>query len=290
MTMLECGETVNGYKVLRALSSGAEGCAFEAKCQKTNDSVFLKQFTRVRPSSENGRTFKRIQDELLARLANLTSHYVRRVQEVFVHDNSYCQIADWIDGVTLADAINAMDGVHRRLHATQLATAVRQVHEAGIAHLCLSPSDVFIECRPIAPGNRVIRVIDFDAAHLDGMENLDVVGKPGYASPEHFPGFRHKLGPPSQASDVFALGILLYQLLGGTYPFDFPPGLGFVDQLRWQKDFLKDAGLRPLTDLDGSIATDVADVVNRCMSLWPKERPIAAEVEDVLQSNMNLKT
>lgn len=126
---------------------------------------------------------------------------------------------EWIDGHTLAHVLEHGDAPTQdrslELVAT-LAEALQAAHEAGIVHRDLKPSNIML--RP--DGQPVI--IDFGTAkRFDNTETLltltgSIVGTPGYMAPEQITSHAGEIGP---ASDVYSLGVVLYELLGGSPPF-----------------------------------------------------------------------
>ncbi len=136
---------------------------------------------------------------------------------------------EWLDGHTLADALAAtgplpLDRVEPVMR--QLLAAVETLHARGVIHADLKPENVML-C-PYVGGERV-RLLDLGAAHVDGVGAVargEVFGTPGYVAPELVEG-----GDVSPATDVYALGVLLFAMLTGRPPF---PGTELLDVVHRQ--------------------------------------------------------
>jgi serine/threonine protein kinase len=291
MPVFKVGATVNGYKLIRCLSdqAGAEGIPFEARAPDGRQ-VFIKQFLRHKPRSPEGATFLRIQKELKNKLS-LIPRFVSTIEAVFEHDNSFVQVAEWVDGTSLSSAGEELSFEQRYLNATLLAFAVKTVHQQGIAHLDMKPDNVIIERRRVEDESggiefiEVVRVIDFDAAVIEGIpRTTDCLGTVLYMSPEHV---RPKsLGLPGRPADVFSLAIMISELLTGYYPFE-------VDDFQEDNYFsrrkfietVKARRVKSLHHLSRAIPTEVSRLIADCLALHPEDRPTAEQVHDCLIKN-----
>src|SRR4051812_7203137 len=137
-------------------------------------------------------------------------------------------VMELLEGRTLRDVLAReapLDAARAVSMTLQTAAAVGAAHEAGIIHRDLKPANIFIVQRKDAPP--FVKVLDFGIAKL-AAEALDgdddpptltqvgaMIGTPRYMSPEQCEGV--KLAP---ASDVYSLGIILYEMLTGTTPFN----------------------------------------------------------------------
>ncbi|MBX7222921.1 MAG: protein kinase [Blastocatellia bacterium] len=160
---------------------------------------------------------------------------------------------------------------------TPVCSALAEAHRQGLIHRDIKPDNIFLH--RTAEGE-VVKVLDFGIAKLVGEEtgpdNLrltatgGIIGTPMYMSPE-----RLSNAPYGEKSDVYSLGIVLYECLTGQTPFEgFADGIGslILAHLRMPPP--------PLTDLIPGLPEDVQHVILRALSKNPDERPTATELAD----------
>lgn len=151
----------------------------------------------------------------------------------------------------------------------QICAAVAAAHEAGIIHRDLKPGNIFVVQRKHAPP--IIKVLDFGIAKLateqDGREVKNItqtgvmIGTPRYMSPEQCDGA--ELTP---ASDVYSLGVILYEMLTGTTPFSGPTPLAVA--LKHSSEMP-----RPPREFVPTIPQPLEDLVLRALEKKPEDRP-----------------
>ena len=291
MPVLKVGDEIKGFKLVRSLGelAGAEGIPFEGKAPD-GSKVFIKQFLRHKPRSPEGPVFLKIQMELKTRLATI-SRFVSTIKEVFQHENSFVQVAEWVVGTSLSEMSEKLSFEKRYLIATLISFAVKSVHQVGIAHLDLKPGNVMIERRRLEDERKggdiveVARLIDFDAAVIIGTPRTsDCLGTPPYMSPEHI---RPKeFGLPERPADVFSLAIMIYELLVEYFPFeidDFNED-GYFSRKKFI-EVVKAHRITPLHHLNRNISAEVSEVIDACLVLNPEERPGADQIHDCLIKN-----
>jgi serine/threonine-protein kinase len=223
---LSANKTVSHYRILQALGAGGMGEVYLAEDSRLDRKVALKLlpqgFTR---DQERLRRFERE-----ARLVSALNHpNILTIHEVGIADETHFIAAEFVDGQTLRELLRGVRlGLSESLEfAIQIASALSAAHEAGIVHRDLKPENV------MARRDGIVKVLDFGLAKLTEGEisaEMDVesaslqkvttepgtvLGTPRYMSPEQARG--QKL---DARSDVFSLGVVLYEMLTGRPPFD----------------------------------------------------------------------
>jgi eukaryotic-like serine/threonine-protein kinase len=197
------------YRPMRPLGSGGSGSVWLALDERNGLDVALKIIAR------EGKAAARAEREALA-ARRLRHDRCVRAYDVG-HDPSHVYIAyEYVPGRTLretirTDDLSESDAVEI---AAQVLDALAHAHRAGIVHRDVKPANVLVEDR-----NEVsVRLLDFGLAQFDGADTLTAVGDvPGtlaYIAPERLDG-----GDATPQSDVWSVGVLLWEILADRHPF-----------------------------------------------------------------------
>ena len=213
------GATVGGkYTLLREAGMGGMGAVWVARNETTGGEVAVKFLL---PSAQwSPSLLARLRQEARA-TASLSHRGVVRVFDlVEAPDGQLFLVLELLHGHTLAERIDAQERIEPseavRI-ALDLLSALEHVHGAGIVHRDIKPPNVFLATDP--DGVVTPKLLDFgvsktrfDAPSLTIRGEL--VGTPSYMSPEQATGM-----PVDARSDIFAMGILLYEMISGKNPF-----------------------------------------------------------------------
>jgi len=261
------GSRLSHYVVEVLLGEGGMGAVYRARDTLLNRSVALKVLSSSAGDSEARR---RVLREARAACALnhpnvVTVHAVEQEADVdFI-------VMEWIDGAPLASSIPPRGlPVQAALdYGIQIASALAVAHDAGLIHRDVKPGNVMVTPDGIA------KVVDFgiarqtarpdDATRLLTFEHTGAIdaaltGTPGYLSPEQIQG-----KPPSPRSDVFALGVLLFEMLTGQQPFHGDTTWSKIDSTIHQEP-------PPLRSLRSEIPDALARIVAQCLSKTPEQR------------------
>jgi len=213
------GQRLGAWEVVRAIGAGGMGEVFEAR---RADGTFegraaVKVLKRGMDSSAVLQRFA-LERQALARLSH--PHIARLLDAGASGDGLPYFVLEYVDGQPIDEAAKPLPLPQRLALFLQLADAVAHAHRNLLVHRDLKPSNVLVD----AQGQ--VKLLDFGIAKaldpLEGLQQKDsgnttVAGQrpytPNYASPEQVRG-----EPVSTATDIYSLGVLLYQMLTGTRP------------------------------------------------------------------------
>ncbi|MCB0165679.1 MAG: protein kinase [Anaerolineae bacterium] len=219
------------------------------RVQYTRDPAFLVNFHREAQSA-----------------AKLSNPYIVAVYDFGQFNNRPYIVMEWVPGFDLRTILNNQGKipVEQAVEFTiQVCSAVGTAHRAGLVHGDLKPGNILIT------PNKQAKVADFGLARALGESAMDegevVWGTPAYFAPEQASGDR-----VLPATDVYAIGIILYEMLSGRVPF-----VGVDDQDVARKQ-IYEAHI-PVDKLDRQIPEPLARIVDAAMAKNPNERFLTAD-------------
>jgi serine/threonine protein kinase len=248
------------YRVERIIGRGGMGLVAEATHVGLGNRVALKFLAEDMASDQTA--LARFRREAQA-AAQLRSEHVCRVFDVGVEGKTPFIVMELLQGTDLArlSKVRALDPATAALYVKQACVGLAEAHAAKIVHRDLKPGNLFLTRR--ADGSPLIKVLDFGVAKAPSDDDVkltgtaNVVGSPGFMSPEQFRSSRTVDG----RSDVWSLGVILYKLVSGRLPFK---GDGFAE---FALAITRDA-VPPL----GEAPSAFQAVVARCLEKDPAHR------------------
>jgi serine/threonine protein kinase len=265
--------TIAGYEILGRLGRGGMGVVYQAWQQKLNRLVALKMVRAGMDARPEELT--RFQVEAVA-VARLQHPNIVQIYEVGEQEGGPYFVMEYVDGGNLAQMLQGTPlPVHRAAQLAQiLAGAIHYAHQRGIVHRDLKPENVLLTA------DGMPKISDFGLAKiLVGGGALQtqsgvVLGTPSYMSPEQASGRAREVGP---ATDVYALGGMLYEMLTGRPPFRAESPLETARQVLFE-EAVPPRRLRP------RLPQDLETICLMCLQKEPRKRYASAhDLADDLQ-------
>ena len=256
---------IPGYEVLGVLGRGGMGVVYKAKHLKFQRLVALKMILAGEHASPEDETRFLAEARAVARLSHPN---IVQIHEIGEHEGRPYFSLEFVDGGNLAERLKGpplSDKAAAKLVAT-LAEAMRHAHERGVIHRDLKPANVLL-ARDGAP-----KITDFGLAKSLGAGASQtisgaVLGTPSYMAPEQAGGRSSDVGP---ATDVYALGAILYELLTGRPPFHGETLMETLLQVQ-QEAPERPRAHNPRTD------ASLEAICLKCLAKDPQERYLSAE-------------
>lgn len=258
------GRTVAHYEISNRIGGGGMGVIYRARDVRLGRTVALKFIApEIRRDPEAQRRFLHE-----ARAASALDHpNICTIHEVAETDDGrlYIVMAAY-DGETLRERLRRGPMPEREAldFGEQIARALAAAHQRGIVHRDVKPDNIFVT------RDGVVKLLDFGLARTadSRMSGPDAVeGTVAYMSPEQATGQR-----ADQRSDIWALGVILFEMLAGVRPFAADDPRVVIDLILTREPDLRLA--RP------DLAPGIADLVHRMLEKRPAGRP--AQAQEVL--------
>jgi tRNA A-37 threonylcarbamoyl transferase component Bud32 len=224
------GRDIIGQYVIRSkIGEGGMGEVYLAEQPAIGRHVAIKVLHAgmVRTSEGNGEGIERFRNEAKAAARLESPHIVQIYNWGELDDGTLFMAMEYLSGVTLASMLRERGQLEPELVVhigKQICSALTEAHAAGIVHRDLKPSNIMMIERG---GDRhFAKVLDFGVAKLEGADitrSGALFGTPQYMSPEQL-----QAGQIDGRSDLYALGVILFELLAGKPPFTSPTAIGFI--------------------------------------------------------------
>jgi serine/threonine protein kinase len=270
------GDVIAGkYRVDKVLGVGGMGAVVAATHQQLGHKVALK-FMLPQATGNSDMAARFLREAQAA--ANLRSEHVTRVSDMgTLPDGALFIVMEHLDGRDLEQLLEERGPLSPKEAADlvlQACEAIREAHAAGIVHRDLKPANLFLTRRP--NGSPLVKVLDFGIskakAQAEGPPSSmththTMLGSPYYMAPEQMVSSRDV----DASADIWAIGVILYQLVTGQVPFMADTIGGLVLKVHNEKP-------PALPPLHLQNAPGFCALVARCMQLDRTLRPTIDEV------------
>jgi len=202
------GQIIGKYKILKTIGSGGFGTVYLA------DDTWINKKVALKVPHKQGVDFGELLRE--ARLLAALDHpNIVRIVTAEKQENVFFIVMDFVPGETLEDVISregALDVALALDYTCQISNAVDHAHRQGVLHRDLRPSNILVA------ETGQLKVADFGTSRFleIAAHGSTVIGSPPYMAPEQF------RGEAVLASDIYSLGVTMYQMLTGVLPYDTP--------------------------------------------------------------------
>lgn len=266
------GQQIGKYRVTRQVGRGGMGTVYRAVDETLHRDVAIKV---LNTGLDDPTVARRFRAEAIA-VARLNHPGLAAIYELVPHDDQWLMVMEFVRGETLEHLLSASGPlvVARAADLTmQLLAALAHAHGMGVIHRDLKPANIMLT------DGGALKVMDFGIARVTGAEQLTsagfMMGTPAYMAPEQVLG-----GEVDARTDLYAVGILLFQMVTGALPFGGATPVQAA-QARISEPPASLATLRP--DLPGWISQVVDVALSRDVS---RRFPSAAAFREAVRRGL----
>jgi tRNA A-37 threonylcarbamoyl transferase component Bud32 len=258
------------YRVLGEIGRGGMAVVYRARQESLDRIVAIKELDLARSDSDP-KALARFQLEARA-AASLDHPAIITIHDFWERSRKAYIAMEFVDGLELKEALHTLgvvDPVTAARIGIELCRALSYAHERGIIHRDIKPGNVMLS----SLGQ--VKLADFGIVLVTGSRDLtttgQVIGTPSYMSPEQIRGGH--LGP---ASDIFSLGVVMYEMVTGVKPFQGPSDVAVTHAIIHKRP----ARIRRLAP---EVPRRLAGVIMKCLKKKPGRRyPTMNEVAESL--------
>jgi eukaryotic-like serine/threonine-protein kinase len=256
------------YRVERVIGVGGMGVVVSAHHTQLEERVALKFL--LPECLNNAEAVERFIREAKAAVRIRSEHIARIIDVGKLDNNAPYMVMEYLEGADLANVVTERGGLPPQEavdYVLQACEAIAEAHALGIVHRDLKPSNLFLTT--YADGSPLVKVLDFGISKLletEGVKGLTstsaTMGSPVYMSPEQIRSTK----TVDARSDIWSLGVILFELLSGKPPFGGDGATGVLASI------LMDAPI-PLKQAAPHVSADLAAVVASCLEKAVDNRP-----------------
>jgi serine/threonine protein kinase/tetratricopeptide (TPR) repeat protein len=257
------GETISHYRILEKLGEGGMGVVYRARDEHLHRDVALKMLPARTLQGEEARTlFRR---EAIA-LAKVSHPNIEAVFEFDSQDGVDFLATELVPGHTLAKQLEEGPLPEPAVVDTglQITAALEEAHEQHVIHCDLKPSNIMVtpkgQVKLLDFGLARILRIDVTDSTLSAIQTNETGGTLPYMAPEVLRG-----GSADQRTDIYAAGVILYEMATGQRPFSGSPAAQLIVSI------LSKDPVRP-SALNKAVPADLERVILRCLEKDPAKR------------------
>ena len=252
------GRLLDGrYEILEAIGFGGMAVVYKARCHRLNRLVAIKILKDELSKDEEFRNRFHAESQAVAKLNH---HNIMSVYDVSTHEGTDYIVMELIDGITLKQYMEKKGTLNWKetLHfAMQIAKALEHAHSQGIVHRDIKPHNVMVL------KNGSAKVTDFGIARLMNQSNTltkEALGSVHYISPEQAKG-----GRVDNRSDLYSLGVVMYEMMTGRAPYDGDSPVAVAIQ------HINGGAVMPSV-LNPNIPGGLEQIIMKCMATDPSQR------------------
>jgi hypothetical protein len=242
------------YLIHHEIGSGGMGAVYEATDLRTGGTVAVKLLHP--PYARNPEFVARLRREAQIAASIRTPRAVR-VIDLHEHEGTPFLVMEYVGGESVADRLARLGRLpvdEALAVCVEVARALEGAYAAGVVHRDLKPANIKIT------DEGEVKVLDFGIARADYLPGITAtdtfIGTPEYSAPERLDG------SGDIRSDIYSLGVILYEMLAGVRPFTAPTGFALLRQHE----------SAPVPPLPVAVPTEVQAILDRSLAKRPQDR------------------